>query len=107
VQIGWLMARRKPIGAYMLRPGWMNRYLPPIAVAVVPDIAYIFGFIWAGLMFTSALLNIVLALALDPLSWSAAMSVWGIASKAALFVIQYATMRLIGARRARAVTAPT
>src|SRR5512139_1262260 len=26
------------VGAYMLRPGWMNRYLPPIAVAVVPDI---------------------------------------------------------------------
>jgi intracellular septation protein len=86
IQIGWLMARRKPIdtmqwlsiglvvvsgaatmltsdarfvmlkptviycivGAYMLRPGWMNRYLPPIAVATVPDLAYLFGFIWAG-----------------------------------------------------------
>ena len=140
VQIGWLMARRKPIdtmqwlsiglvvvsgvatmltsdprfvmlkptviycivGAYMLRPGWMNRYLPPIAVQTVPDLAYLFGFIWAGLMFLSAVLNIALALTLDPVSWSAAMSIWGIASKVTLFLIQYATMRLIGRRRVMA-----
>jgi intracellular septation protein A len=93
------------VGAYMLRPGWMNRYMPPIAVAVVPDVAYVFGFVWAALMFGSAALNIALALTLDPVSWSAAMSVWGIASKVALFLIQYATMRTIGVRRARRATA--
>ncbi len=27
------------VGAYMLRPGWMNRYMPPIAVQTVPDLA--------------------------------------------------------------------
>jgi len=90
------------VGAYMLRPGWMNRYLPPIAVAVVPDLAYVFGFVWAGLMFGSAALNIALALTLDPVPWSATMSIWGIASKLALFLIQYATMRTIGVRRGRA-----
>ena len=143
VQIGWLMARRKPVdtmqwlsiglvvasgaatlltkdprfvmlkptviycivGAYMLRPGWMNRYLPPIAIEIVPDIAYIFGFVWAALMFASAALNIGLALTLDPVSWSAVMSAWGIASKITLFLIQYATMRLIGRRRAMAAAA--
>src|SRR5947208_2502361 len=26
------------VGAYMMRPGWMNRYMPPIAVQTVPDI---------------------------------------------------------------------
>jgi intracellular septation protein len=140
VQIGWLMARRKPIdtmqwlsiglvvvsgaatmltkdarfvmlkptviycivGAYMLRPGWMNRYLPPIAVAVVPDLAYVFGFVWAGLMFGSGALNIALALTLDPVTWATTMSIWGIASKLALFLIQYVTMRTIGVRRGRA-----
>ncbi len=144
-QIGWLMARRKPVdtmqwlsiglvvasgaatlltkdprfvmlkptviycivGAYMLRPGWMNRYLPPIAIEIVPDLAYIFGFVWAALMFASAALNIGLALTLDPVSWSAAMSAWGIASKITLFLIQYATMRLIGRRRAMAAATPT
>jgi intracellular septation protein A len=89
------------VGAYMLRPGWMNRYLPPIAVATVPDLAWLFGFIWAGLMFASAALNIALALLLDPISWSAAMSVWGLASKIVLFLVQYATMRTTGVRRAR------
>jgi intracellular septation protein len=145
VQIGWLMARRKPIdtmqwlsiglvvvsglatmltrdprfvmlkpsviycivGAYMLRPGWMNRYLPAIALQTVADLAWLFGFIWAGLMFLSAALNIGLALMLDPVSWSAAMSIWGIASKVALFLIQYATMRLIGRRRATAAATVT
>ena len=26
------------VGAYMLKPGWMTRYLPPIALATVPDL---------------------------------------------------------------------
>jgi intracellular septation protein A len=95
------------VGGYMLRPGWMNRYLPPIAVQTVPDIAYMFGFAWAGLMFLSAALNIGLALTLDPVSWSAVMSIWGIASKVALFLVQYAAMRLIGRRRALAAAAAT
>lgn len=90
------------VGAYMLRPGWLDRYLPPIAVQTVSDIAYIYGFVWAGLMFGSAALNIVLAMTLDPITWSAAMSIWGIASKAVLFLIQYATMTMIGRRRAAA-----
>ena len=93
------------VGAYMLRPGWMNRYMPPIAVQMVPDIAWIFGFVWAGLMFGSAALNIVLALTLDPITWSATMSIWGIASKVALFLIQYVTMRAIGVRRGRRAAA--
>ena len=71
----------------------------------VPDIACIFGFVWAGLMFGSAALNIVLALTLDPMTWSAAMSIWGIASKVALFLIQYAMMTTIGRRRGRAAAA--
>jgi intracellular septation protein len=95
------------VGAYMLRPGWMNRYLPPIAIATVPDLAYLFGYIWAGLMFGSAVLNVVLALTLDPVTWSAAMSIWGIASKITLFLIQYGTMRAIGTRRGRAAAAAT
>lgn len=90
------------VGAYMLRPGWLNRYLPDIAKHWVPDIARLFGFVWAGLMFGSAALNLVLAMVLDPVAWSAAMSIWGLASKVVLFAIQFVTMRAIGVRRARA-----
>ena len=42
------------------------------------------------------------ALTLDPVTWASAMSIWGIASKIVLFLIQYATMRAIGVRRGRA-----
>jgi intracellular septation protein len=93
------------VGAYMLKPGWMTRYLPPIAVHLVPDLAWTFGFVWAGLMFLSAALNIALALTLDPVSWSATMSIWGIASKVALFLAQYGLMRFVGVRRAKATMA--
>jgi len=129
IQIAWMKLRRQPIDTMqwlsiglvvasgiatmltsdprfvMLKPGWMNRYLPPIAVQTVPDTAWIFGFVWAGLMFGSAALNIALALTLDPITWSATMSIWGIASKVALFLIQYVTMRAIGTRRGRAAAA--
>jgi intracellular septation protein A len=95
------------VGAFMMRPGWMNRYLPAIAIQTVADLAYIFGFVWPGLMFASAALNMALALTLDPVTWSAAMSIWGIASKIGLFLIQYGTMTAIGRRRAATSAAST
>ena len=89
------------VGVVMLRRGWMNRYLPPVAIALVPDIAVIFGYAWAGLMFFSAALNLVVALNFDVVTWSAAMAIYGIASKLLLFLISYATMRIVGGRRHR------
>jgi intracellular septation protein len=89
------------VGLVMLKRGWMNRYLPARA-APVADVATTFGFVWAGLMFGSAALNIVLALWLEPRSWAAAMSAWGLFSKIGLFLIQYGWMTAIGRRRAAA-----
>jgi intracellular septation protein len=89
------------VGIVMLKRGWMNRYLPPRA-APVADVATTFGYVWAGLMFASAVLNISLALTLDAKSWAAAMSAWGIASKIGLFLVQYAVMTMVGRRRAAA-----
>jgi intracellular septation protein len=138
-QIGWQLARRKPIdtmqwmslflvlgagtvtlithdprfvmikpsviyiivGVVMLKRGWMNRYLPPVAIELVPDIAVIFGYVWSGLMFFSAALNVIVALNFSVVTWSVAMSIYGIVSKAALFLIGYATIRIIGGRRHR------
>lgn len=93
------------VGLVMLKRGWMNRYLPPIARATVPDLGITFGYVWAGLMFFSAILNIVLALALDVTTWAAVKSVWAIGSKVGLFGIQYAIMKSTGIRRARAMMA--
>jgi len=94
------------VGAVMLKRGWMNRYLPPRA-ASVSDIATSFGYVWAGLMFASAALNIALALSLDAATWAAVMSAWGLFSKLGLFLIQYAVMLAIGRRRAAAAAAAT
>jgi intracellular septation protein A len=94
------------VGIVMLKPGWMNRYLPPVAVELVPDIAVIFGFLWAGLMFFSAALNVIVALNFDVVTWSAFMSIYAIVSKAVLFLIGFVTMRTIGRRRYRAQMTP-
>lgn len=95
------------VGIVMLKRGWMNRYLPPIAQATVPDLGILFGYIWAGLMFFSAALNVALALALDAATWAAVKSVYAIASKLGLFAVQYAIMRTTGVRRARAMMSAT
>ena len=73
---------------------------------MVPDIADIFGYVWAGLMFFSAALNLVVAMNFSVPVWATFMSVYGIASKAALFLIGFVTMRTIGGRRRRAQLAP-
>ena len=91
------------VGAVMLKPGWMNRYLPPEAQMYVPDLGIAFGFVWAGLMFLSAVLNLgAVLLHLNVIAWASFMSIYAIASKASLFLIQYATMRFVGVRRHRA-----
>ena len=87
------------VGIVMLKPGWMNRYLPPVAIEIVPDIAFIFGFIWAGLMFFSASLNQIVALNFSVVTWASFMSIYGIVSKVALVLIGFVTMRTIGMRR--------
>ena len=92
------------VGIVMLKPGWMNRYLPPVAIELVPDI--VFGFVWAGLMFFSAALNLIVALNFSVVAWSAFMSIWAIVSKAVLFLIGFVTMRTIGVRRRRAQMVP-
>jgi intracellular septation protein A len=90
------------VGVVMLKPGWMNRYLPAVAIEVVPDIAYVFGFVWAGLMFASAVVNLWVATHYSFLVWTGFMSAYALVTKFGLFLIQYGTMRFIGVRRRRA-----
>jgi intracellular septation protein len=94
------------VAIVMLKPGWMNRYLPPVAMEIVPDIAFIFGFVWSGLMFFSAALNVIVALNFSVATWASFMSIYAIVSKLGLFLTQYAIMRNIGARRRRAQMVP-
>jgi intracellular septation protein A len=89
------------VGVVMLRRGWMNRYLPPIAIELVPDIAVIVGYAWSGLMFFSAALNLIVALNFSVVTWSVTMSIYGIVSKAVMFLIGYTVMRTVGVARHR------
>ncbi len=87
------------VGVVMLKPGWMNRYMPPPAMEVMPDIVRVFGFVWSGLMFFSAVLNLIVALNFSVVTWASFMSAYGIFSKLGLFLIQYGAMRYTGFRR--------
>jgi intracellular septation protein len=82
------------IGATMLKRGWMYDYVPEVARKyLTSDDLTPWGYAWAGLMFFSAALNIALALTLDPIAWSATLSIFGLASKIALFAVTYVAIR--------------
>lgn len=91
------------VGWAMLQRGWMIRYMPPRAVEYLPDLVIRFGYVWAGLMFFSAALNLGLALAASVALWGTVMSAWALFSKVALFFLQYGVMRVIGMRRRQPV----
>ena len=82
-------------GVVMLKQGWMNRYLPGIARAVGSDVAAVLGFVWAALMFVSAAVSALVALTCSIATWALTMSVFGIVSKVAVFLVGFAAMRVI------------
>jgi intracellular septation protein len=86
------------IGAVMLKRGWMLRYLPPISQGRAEPMMLRFGYVWAGLMFATALANFAVAVALPKL-WPAFIAVVPMASKIALFAIQYLTIRFFVKRQ--------
>ena len=90
------------VGATMLKPGWQQPYVPPIALPYLARAHLVgWGYAWAGLMFAIAIANAVLAL-------RASFDVWGLFNAfgptslmIALFVLQYASLRhiVVAARR--------
>ena len=93
------------VGVVMLKKGWMNRYLPPIVTDNAPELGLAFGYAWAGMMFATAGLNLVVAFGTDPRTWAVVMSTVPLASKIGLFLIQFATTRILVGRRVRATRA--
>jgi intracellular septation protein A len=89
------------IGVVMLKRGWMLRYLPPIANGRAEPLMMAWGYVWAGLMFISAAANLIVAWTL-PALWPAYLAIVPMASKLALFVVQYGSIRFIVRRQMRA-----
>jgi intracellular septation protein len=91
------------VGVVMLKPGWLNPYVPAIARTVGPDVVVFVGFVWAGLMFVSAAVNALVALTCSMATWALTMPIFAISSKVAVFLFGFAAIRAVVVRRVRAM----
>jgi intracellular septation protein len=91
------------IAIVMLRPGWMGRYLPPIATENLSR-GFIVGagYCWAAWMFTLAAANLFVALNFDFHVWSWFFAIGLIGGKLLGVVVQYAVSRTLVVRKLRA-----
>lgn len=90
------------IGAAMLQPGWLDRYTPPVAKDLLPaGLVVATGYVWSGLMFVTAALNLVVALWFGHKAWLEFIGVFPLASKLGLFAINYAGFRFVALRSHR------
>lgn len=87
------------VGLVMLKPGWMIRYMPPVAQERGADLGLVFGYVWSALMFATAVLNAAVLYLAGPAAWAVFIGVFPLASKLALFAVQYVVMRSILRRR--------
>jgi intracellular septation protein len=87
------------VGAFMCVPDWMDRYMPDIVMENAPDVPHVFGFLWAGLMFTTALVTIGVALRYDDRIYASYLASVPLASKLLLFGLQYLATRVVVRRR--------
>ena len=88
------------VGTVMLRRGWLDRYIPPEQRALVGDVMDRFGMIWSALMFTSAALNLVVALFFTAW-WPLFVGIFPLASKFGLFAIHVAVVHVVTQARLR------
>jgi intracellular septation protein len=80
------------VGCFLLRRGWMNRYVPVEFLPLVEGRMTAFGYVWAGLMFLTAAANLVVVLAFTAV-WPLFIAAFPIGTKVALFGVQYASIR--------------
>jgi intracellular septation protein len=93
------------IGAIMLKPGWMLRYMPPIVVETAPDLITVAGYAWAALMFVLGAGTIAVAMTGDLKLWALYVSVVAVGAKIAAFAVQYVALRIVVTSRIRAARA--
>ena len=86
------------VGLFMLRPGWLARYIPADIQDYIPDVTLAFGFVWAGLMFLTAALNLLFVLRFPEL-WLAFLATFPALSKLGLLAVHMSTSVIVGRRR--------
>ncbi len=95
------------LGAVMLKKGWMLRYASPDVRGPATPLLNRFGYVWAGLMFLTAALNLILVFTVDPLTWAIFNAWFSPVSLIALFAVQNVYMRSKAAERHYDLTAGT
>jgi len=81
------------LGAVMLKRGWMERYVPEGMRDIARPFLNVFGYVWSGLMFFTAALNLILVFTVSPTVWAQFNLFFPPISIIGLFVIQNAYMR--------------
>jgi intracellular septation protein len=93
------------VGAVMLRPGWMSRYMPPVVGENVPArVLVVSGYAWAALMFALGLANLYVATTFSVAAWAWFISVGAVGAKVVAFLVQFAVLRAFVRRRMRPMT---
>ena len=89
------------LGAVMLRRGWMERYAPENIRDLARPMLNVFGYVWSGLMFFTAAVNLILVFTVDPTTWAKFNLLFPPISIIGLFVIQnvFMCIRASGRRR--------
>jgi intracellular septation protein A len=81
------------LGVVMLKRGWMERYVPETMREIARPMLNMFGYVWAGLMFLTAALNLILVFTVGTSTWAKFNLFFPPLSIIVLFVIQNAYMR--------------
>ena len=90
------------VAIIMLKPGWIWRYVPPAGQTRLSHSHIVaWGYVWSGLMFLTAALNLGVALTLSLTAWSAFMAIFPVVSKLSLFAVQYVALRNSAMRKVR------
>jgi intracellular septation protein len=93
------------VGAVMLRPGWMTRYMPPLVRENVPaNVLMVSSYAWAALMFALGLTNLYVAATFSVVAWAWFISVGAVGAKVVAFLVQFAVFRVFVRRRLRPMT---
>jgi intracellular septation protein A len=96
------------IGAFMLKRGWLLRYMPPIVAETIPEYVTFAGFAWAALMFALGAGTIAVAATGDMKLWAIYVSFVAVGAQVIAFAIQYVAFRFLVTSRLRGrAAAPT
>lgn len=82
------------IAFVMLRPGWIGRYLPAIAVThLTQRMINGWGYGWAALMIGLGITNIAVALLFSPVIWGYFIAFGAMSAKLVMFALNYWVFR--------------